>query len=115
MGIQKNLSKTLIAQEQIRVNPFIIVFSIVAFPCRYKTTIRMILYSGKISLTAIRQCCLMGLLSKAISNSNESIRSLADSQNNLITIKTTNKDIRGLVKLHNYFTCQKAILVILHK
>ena len=57
----------------------------------------------------------MGLLSKAIANSNESIRSLADSQNNLITIKTTNKDIRELVNLHNYLTYQKAVLVILHK
>lgn len=46
----------------------------------------------------------MGLLSKAIANNNELIRSLADSQNNLITIKTTNKDIRGLVKLHNFLT-----------
>lgn len=50
----------------------------------------------------------MGLLSKAIANINESIRSLADSQNNLITIKTTNKDISGLVKLHNFLTYQKS-------
>lgn len=75
----------------------------------------MILYSGNISLALIRQCCLIGLLSKAIANNNELIRSLADSRNNLITIKTTNKDIRGLVKLHNFLTYQKAILVILHK